>query len=91
MYHISQIQEREGSDYYRDVWMVLTDHHTKTHDKMNELAIFNGTKCCWHDKEDPSKGLSHFFTGFGRMVEFADFNKGGAGPSYAVKLMEGQF
>jgi len=88
MFHVPQIQERDGGDYYRDVWIVLTNHHNNTHEKLKELSKFKGTKCCWKDK-DPKKSLEHFFTGIGRMVEYADFEDGGASPAYAYKIVEG--
>ena len=34
--------------------------------------------------------MSKWFTGFARMVEYADFEKEGASPEYAFKLTEGQ-
>lgn len=48
-----------------------------------------GTKCCWNDKYGKN-GLSQFFTGFARIIEYADYQRNGASPEYAFKITEGQ-
>lgn len=48
-----------------------------------------GTKCCWTDKQT-GRSLSNYFTGFARIIEYADYQRNGASPEYAFKITEGQ-
>lgn len=72
-----------------DVWFVNSNIDSKIESKLKALQKPEGTKCCWTDK-DESKSLSKLFTGFGRIIEYADYVKGGASPEYAYKLIEGE-
>lgn len=47
-----------------------------------------GFKCCWNDKYGKNS-LSQFFTGFARIIEYADYQRNGASPEYAFKITEG--
>ena len=47
-------------------------------------------KCCWTNKSNPNLSLSQYFTGFARIIEYADYQRNGASPEYAFKITEGQ-
>ena len=56
---------------------------------LRALKHLKGTKCCWTNKET-GKSLSKYFTGFARIIEYADYQRNGASPEYAFKMIEGQ-
>lgn len=72
-----------------DVWFINSNMDTKVINKLNILKETNGTKCCWTDKET-GQSLNKYFTGFARIIEYADYQRNGASPEYAFKMTEGQ-
>jgi len=73
-----------------DVWFANTNMETKVVRRLHRMSRIKGTKCCWTDKET-GKSLHKLFTGFGRIVEYADYQRKGFSPEYAFKMSEGQF
>jgi hypothetical protein len=70
-----------------DVWIMNTDAGSEK--DLENLRKVKGAKCCWTNKET-GKSLSKYFTGFARIIEYADYQRGGASPEYAFKIIEGQ-
>jgi hypothetical protein len=70
-----------------DVWIMNTDPSSLI--DLEKLRKIKGTKCCWTNKET-GHGLSKYFTGFARIIEYADYQRNGASPEYAFKISEGQ-
>lgn len=89
MFYFNRIQEEPQSPYYMDVWFTTTNVEPKILRSLNRLSYVKGTKCCWTNK-DTGRSLSRLFTGFARIVEYADYQRNGASPEYAFKLTEGQ-
>jgi len=73
-----------------DIWFLNTNLTPGVVKKLNMLRNMPGTKCCWTNKEDGKKSLNNYFTGFARIIEYADYQRMGSSPEYAFKLTEGQ-
>jgi hypothetical protein len=73
-----------------DVWIMNSNMDTAVQTKLNSLRNMPGPKCCWTNKEDGSKSLNKYFTGFARIIEYADYQRMGSSPEYAFKMTEGQ-
>jgi len=88
-YKIHNIREEDEGDFYLDIWITNSAFKNDVVKKMKELEAETGTKCCWLDK-DEKKSLRSYFTGFARIIEYADYYKDGKSPEYAFKITEGQ-
>lgn len=89
MMYLHQIQEEPKSPYFMDIWFVNSNMDKNVIERLEAIRQMPGTKCCWTNK-DNGKSLSRYFTGFARIVEYADYQRNGASPEYAFKLTEGQ-
>jgi hypothetical protein len=74
-----------------DIWFInsVEPRNDTIIAKLEELSAKPGTKCCWTN-EDPSESLSPYFSGFARIIEYADFQRNGSTPEYAFRITEGQ-
>ena len=89
MIYVHQVQEEPKSPYFMDIWFINSSENAAVIAKLSELSNMPGTKCCWTDKGS-GESLSTYFTGFVRMIEYADYQRNGASPEYAFKITEGQ-
>jgi hypothetical protein len=55
-----------------DVWFINSNNDHEVIKKLDELKKTPGTKCCWTNKSG-EKSLSTYFTGFARIIEYADY------------------
>lgn len=90
MIYIPRVQEEQGSPYYMDIWFMNTNEDEMVNSYLDKISKKSGTKCCWTNKETPMKSYKNLFTGFARIIEYADYQRNGASPEYAFKLTEGQ-
>ena len=89
MMYFHQIQEEPNSPYYMDVWFMNSNPDKEIIKRLESLRSVRGTKCCWSNT-DTGKSLGKYFTGYARIVEYADYQRNGASPEYAFKISEGQ-
>ena len=71
-----------------DIWFVSTELNDKTDSKLTSLEVKDGAKCCWTSKT-PEESLSNLFTGFARIIKYADYSHKGDVPEYAFMIYEG--
>ena len=56
-----------------DVWLLNTNMDKAVLEKLKSLRRYSGAKCCWTDKEDGSNSLNKYFSGFARIIKYADY------------------
>lgn len=66
-----------------------TNMDEKTMQILSSLRDKVGPKCCWTNSEYENRSMSKYFSGFARIIEYADYQRGGASPEYAFKITEG--
>ena len=88
MVEIDRIRIEEEGNFYMDVWFMSTELSDETDTKLRNLEIKDGVKCCWN-AANPTESLKHYFTGFARTVQYADYDHEGEHPEYAFKFYEG--
>ena len=72
-----------------DVWFMNSNPDKKVIRRLESLRGVKGPKCCWTNSQT-GNSLSKYFTGYARIVEYADYQRDGASPEYAFKISEGQ-